>query len=143
MIGMVHDAFGVPRHDGGIRDNAGLENMGLRPDKETKKFFKLLENAQRELYPNSQPYSGQQLDDGSYTLDNDVNWVRTDVDGVIVDDDYDNVGPEDGEEEEVDDSDEEEIDYSEEEEDCTDDDDDNDDDDFEENDEDGDHNKDD
>ncbi|KAG5553151.1 hypothetical protein RHGRI_011123 [Rhododendron griersonianum] len=250
MIGMVHDAFGVPRQDGEIRDNAGLGSMGLGPDKETKKFFKLLEDAQRELYPNcktftalsftthllhikvlggwtdssydmlvellrkafpvretlpkskhiqvlrndsrrlserdlmrkhneqfpnwfkdhvslvnicrtipnisnhhikdeitcpqAEPYSGQQLDDGTYTLDNGVNWVRTDVDGVIVDDDidgddHDNVGAEDSDEEEVDYSDEEEVDYSDEEEDCTDDDDD----DFEENDEDGDHNKDD
>ncbi|KAG5522343.1 hypothetical protein RHGRI_034504 [Rhododendron griersonianum] len=39
MIGMVHDAFGVPRQDGGIRDNEELESMGLGPDKETKNFF--------------------------------------------------------------------------------------------------------
>ncbi|XP_058192172.1 uncharacterized protein LOC131309573 [Rhododendron vialii] len=47
-IGMVHDAFGVPRQDGGIRDSEGLECMGLGPDKETKKFFKLLEDAQQK-----------------------------------------------------------------------------------------------
>ncbi|KAF7126990.1 hypothetical protein RHSIM_Rhsim11G0013600 [Rhododendron simsii] len=57
MIGMVHDAFGVPRQDGGIRDNEGLESMGLGPDKETKKFFKLLEDAQRELYPNCKTFT--------------------------------------------------------------------------------------
>ncbi|KAF7146467.1 hypothetical protein RHSIM_Rhsim04G0033300 [Rhododendron simsii] len=57
MVGMVHDAFGVPRQDGGIRDNEGLESMGLGPDKETKKFFKLLEDAQRELYPNCKTFS--------------------------------------------------------------------------------------
>ncbi|KAG5557686.1 hypothetical protein RHGRI_007811 [Rhododendron griersonianum] len=95
--------------------------------------------------PQAEPYSGQQLDDATYTLDNDINWVRTDVDGVTVDDDidgddYNNVGAEDSDEDEVDYSDEEEVDYSDEEEDCTDDDDD---DDFEENDEDGDHDKDD
>ncbi|XP_058207722.1 uncharacterized protein LOC131320847 [Rhododendron vialii] len=91
--------------------------------------------------PQAEPYSGQQLDDVTYTLDNDVNWVRTDVEGVTVDDDidgddYDNVGAEDNDEE-VDYGDEEEVDYGDEEEDCTDDDDD----DFEENDEDGDHDK--
>ncbi|XP_058208168.1 uncharacterized protein LOC131321181 [Rhododendron vialii] len=57
MIGMVHDAFGVPRQDGGIRDDEGLESMGLGPDKETKKFFKLLEDAQRELYPNCKTFT--------------------------------------------------------------------------------------
>ncbi|KAF7131691.1 hypothetical protein RHSIM_Rhsim09G0134500 [Rhododendron simsii] len=57
MIGMVHDAFGVLRQDGGIRDNEGLESMGLGPDKETKKFFKLLEDAQRELYPNCKTFT--------------------------------------------------------------------------------------
>ncbi|KAG5544379.1 hypothetical protein RHGRI_016957 [Rhododendron griersonianum] len=86
-----------------------------------------------EQFPN---WFRDHLDDATYTLDNDVNWVRTDVEGVTVDDDidgddYDNVGAEDSDEEE------EEVDYSDEEEDCTDDDD------FEENDEDGDHDKDD
>ncbi|KAG5528669.1 hypothetical protein RHGRI_029367 [Rhododendron griersonianum] len=57
MIGMVHDAFGVPRQDGEIRDNAGLGSMGLGLDKETKKFFKLLEDAQREFYPNCKTFT--------------------------------------------------------------------------------------
>lgn len=90
--------------------------------------------------PQAEPYGGQQLDDALFTSEDDVNWVRTDVDGVTTDGDLDGVGLDDKDGEEGDYCDEEEEDegsYSDEEEDYSSDDD------FEGNDENGDDDEDD
>ncbi|KAI8568409.1 hypothetical protein RHMOL_Rhmol02G0197000 [Rhododendron molle] len=51
MVGLVHDAFGIPRQEGDLSDAEMINGVELGPDEKTKKFFKLLVDAKRELYP--------------------------------------------------------------------------------------------
>ena len=57
MIGLVHEALGVPRHDGSFAENEIPKNTSMEPNEETKNFFKLLADAERELYPNCKKFT--------------------------------------------------------------------------------------
>ncbi|CAH9090644.1 unnamed protein product [Cuscuta epithymum] len=53
MVNMIHEAFGVPH---GIDSGANTEH-GSGPNEKTKDFFKLLEDAETELFPGCQNFS--------------------------------------------------------------------------------------
>ena len=53
MVGMVHDAFGVPD----LEEFDEFEEGNPWPDEDTKKFLKLLELAKRELYPGCKKFT--------------------------------------------------------------------------------------
>ncbi|KAG5528907.1 hypothetical protein RHGRI_029536 [Rhododendron griersonianum] len=57
MVGLVHDAFGIQRQEGDLSDVEMINGVGLGPDEKTKKFFKLLEDAKRELYPGCKTFT--------------------------------------------------------------------------------------
>ncbi|XP_058215037.1 uncharacterized protein LOC131326316 [Rhododendron vialii] len=57
MVGLVHDAFGIPRQEGDLSDAEMINGVGLGLDEKTKKFFKLLEDAKRELYPGCKTFT--------------------------------------------------------------------------------------
>ncbi|KAG6514153.1 hypothetical protein ZIOFF_024494 [Zingiber officinale] len=53
MEGLVHDAFGVQQHDGSTINTAGFEKDKDIPFGEAEKFYKLIDDSQKELYPGS------------------------------------------------------------------------------------------
>ncbi|KAG6503406.1 hypothetical protein ZIOFF_035719 [Zingiber officinale] len=76
MEGLVHDAFGVQQHNGSTINTAGFEKDKDIPFGEAEKFYKLIDDSQKELYPgycqNIQGASNNQIDETSIQKDNDV-----------------------------------------------------------------------
>ncbi|KAG6529930.1 hypothetical protein ZIOFF_012147 [Zingiber officinale] len=57
MEGLVHDAFGVQQHYGSTINTAGFEKDKDIPFGETEKFYKLIDDSQKELYPGSSGFA--------------------------------------------------------------------------------------
>ncbi|KAG6478970.1 hypothetical protein ZIOFF_062419 [Zingiber officinale] len=53
MEGLVHDAFGVQQHNGSTINTVGFEKDKDIPFGEAEKFYKLIDDSQKELYPGS------------------------------------------------------------------------------------------
>ncbi|XP_042396490.1 uncharacterized protein LOC121986596 [Zingiber officinale] len=51
MEGLVHEAFGVQQHDGSTINTAGFEKDKDIPIEGAEKFYKLIDDSQKELYP--------------------------------------------------------------------------------------------
>ncbi|KAA8535744.1 hypothetical protein F0562_030754 [Nyssa sinensis] len=88
MVGMIHDAFGIPNMDDVVDDEPSQTMEG--PDIETEAYFKLLKDAECELYPedvetkSNRPIrnydgnnkSGRGLGGGKQFLLDDITWVQ-------------------------------------------------------------------
>eukprot|EP00268_Persea_americana_P019667 TRINITY_DN2010_c0_g2_i4.p1 TRINITY_DN2010_c0_g2~~TRINITY_DN2010_c0_g2_i4.p1 ORF type:complete len:465 (-),score=57.82 TRINITY_DN2010_c0_g2_i4:857-2251(-) len=57
MHEMLHDAFGMPNLDGGEDNESPEESIPDEPNMEAQKFYKLLKDAEIELYPGSTKFS--------------------------------------------------------------------------------------
>ncbi|XP_073130868.1 uncharacterized protein [Henckelia pumila] len=57
MEGLVHEAFGVPQHDDNINNTSGFEKDKDIPIGEAQKFYKLIDDSQKELYPGCKKFS--------------------------------------------------------------------------------------
>ncbi|XP_042472526.1 uncharacterized protein LOC122055220 [Zingiber officinale] len=57
MEGLVHEAFGVQQHDGSTINTAGFEKDTDIPIGEVETFYKLIDDAQKELYPGCKKFS--------------------------------------------------------------------------------------
>ncbi|KAG6538774.1 hypothetical protein ZIOFF_003902 [Zingiber officinale] len=57
MEGLVHDAFGVQQHDGSTINTAGFEKDKDIPFGEAEKFYKLIDDSQKELYLGCKKFS--------------------------------------------------------------------------------------
>ncbi|KAL6976737.1 hypothetical protein U1Q18_025523, partial [Sarracenia purpurea var. burkii] len=52
MVGLVHEAMGIPHMDTSIENDEPIpSDPRIGKNEETTKYFKLLEDAQSELYP--------------------------------------------------------------------------------------------
>ncbi|XP_042459548.1 uncharacterized protein LOC122043134 [Zingiber officinale] len=51
MQGLVYEAFGIPEHNDSIISTSTFENDKEIPTRETEKFYKLIDDSQKELYP--------------------------------------------------------------------------------------------
>ncbi|KAA8534214.1 hypothetical protein F0562_031593 [Nyssa sinensis] len=67
MVGMIHDAFGIPNMDDVVDDEPS----------------QTMEEHMTE--PQVEPYNGQHLDDNIFTNDEDSAWVMRAIDGATID----------------------------------------------------------
>ncbi|KAA8525554.1 hypothetical protein F0562_007393 [Nyssa sinensis] len=67
MVGMIHDAFGIPNMDDVVDDE---------PSQTMEEHM---------IEPQVEPYNGQHLDDNIFTNDEDSAWVMRAVDGATID----------------------------------------------------------
>ncbi|KAG6506087.1 hypothetical protein ZIOFF_031402 [Zingiber officinale] len=51
MQGLIYEAFGIPEHNDSIISTSAFENDKEIPTREAEKFYKLIDDSQKELYP--------------------------------------------------------------------------------------------
>ncbi|KAK9088931.1 hypothetical protein Scep_028013 [Stephania cephalantha] len=57
MVGMVHDAFGIPNIDDAETGNSSESTQVFGPNEETKSFFNLIKDAEQPLYPGCEKFT--------------------------------------------------------------------------------------
>ncbi|KAG6525583.1 hypothetical protein ZIOFF_015545 [Zingiber officinale] len=98
MQELVYEAFGIPEHNDSIINTSAFENDKEIPTRETEKFYKLIDDSQKELYPGSKHKMQPMTDVDTYLQSNirnsedyneheEVVWIRDDVAGVEIDTD--------------------------------------------------------